>query len=295
MMILEAQYAESLKLLRSMHYHNLTPDRTGVGTYRKQHQYFEIDPNYDFPAIKGKMVHPQKAYVELLWMLSGQTNTKFLNTNGVKYWDEWADADGNLGPVYGHQMRNFNGIDQLKNVIETIRTNPYSRQNVMSLWNPNDLQAMRLISCHVLYQFTVMKNPLSFVNHEAKDSLHLHIYQRSSDSFLGMPYDFMLAGFMQAIIAHICGLDLGLIHYTIGDYHMYRNHDIAVTTYLDNFDNDPANLIPQKAVCQILTPENMAGSGNVDEFLKFSIDQGCNNFAIAPLKRYPAIPAPVAV
>lgn len=288
--ILESQYAESMIYLATLHTENLQKDRTGVGTYRKQHQYFEIDPNYDFPAIKGKMVHPKKAFIELIWMLSGRTNTDFLNQHGVKYWNEWADENGELGPVYGYQMRKFNGIDQLKEVIKLLMNDPYSRRNIMSLWNPNDLYIMSLISCHVLFQFTVMKNPKT-----GKDHLHLHVYQRSGDSFLGVPYDFMVIGFMQAIIATLCNFELGLIHYTIGDYHMYANHDKAVAEYVDNYANDPDNLIPQKTVCQILCPEKFVGSGDIDGFLDFSIKQKCANFAMAPLKRYPAIPAPVAI
>jgi thymidylate synthase len=237
----ELQYAAALREV--LQFGVEVEDRTGTGTFCKQHAYFHLKPSVEgFPILKMKKMNPKHALVEIAWMLDGQTNIVPLVKNGVNYWNEWADDKGDLGCIYGLQMRCFGeGFDQLKWVIENLKANPDSRQNCMSLWNPEELGDMSLPPCHVFYQFRAVKG-----------KLHIHIYQRSADAFLGMPYDFMLSAYMQYFLATICELEIGDIHYTCGDFHIYKNHVAQVKEYLSRIEQNEAlteaiNLLTLKA------------------------------------------------
>ena len=193
-------------------------DRTGVGTI----SYFGAQARFDlstgFPLVTTKKVHFRSVVYELLWFLRGDTNIRYLNEHGVSIWDEWADAEGNLGPVYGEQWRRWwtgtgRHIDQLARVIESIRSNPDSRRLLVSAWNPADIDAMALPPCHVLFQFYVQNGSLS-----------CQLYQRSADLFLGVPFNIASYALLTQMIAALCGLRPGEFIHTFGDLHIYRNH-----------------------------------------------------------------------
>ncbi len=206
-------------------------DRTGVGTRRLQHAYFEWE---GMACIRRKKIWPQRAIFEMLWMLMGSTKIEPLKEKGINYWDSWVFDDGDFGPIYGHQFRNFgryceNGYDtpadQLQNVIDLINNEPDSRRMIISLWNPCDLEKQALPPCHCFYQFTCVK-----------DTLHLHVYQRSADAFLGVPYNFVMSSAFLGIVAEYTGKKLGKVHYTCADFHVYLNHLNAIKKYLNSND-----------------------------------------------------------
>ncbi|MFA9214083.1 MAG: thymidylate synthase [Candidatus Methylacidiphilales bacterium] len=193
-------------------------DRTGTGTRSIFGAQIRFDLSQGFPLISSKKVHLKSIIYELLWFIKGDTNTKFLTDNGVKIWDEWADKDGNLGPVYGHQWRNWpkpdgGTIDQLSEVIETLKNNPDSRRMIVSAWNVADLPKMALMPCHAFFQFYVANGKLS-----------CQLYQRSADMFLGVPFNIASYALLTLMIAQVCNLEPGDFIHTFGDSHIYSNH-----------------------------------------------------------------------
>lgn len=227
----ETQYA--LSLINILDNGTISKDRTGVGTKRIQSEKITIDLTKEFPAVVGKKVNPRGGLIEMIWIMSGRTDIEFLQQNSVNYWDSWVKPDGSLGPIYGEQMRNFAGIDQLKNCVETILSSPDSRRLMVSLWNPAALKDQALECCHHDYQIC------SFIDHDGQRKLDLHIKQRSADSFVGIPYDFMLFAYYLHIISLFTEIPVNKIHITMSDYHMYLNHEEQVRVYLDNYFNDP--------------------------------------------------------
>lgn len=193
-------------------------DRTGVGTRSVFGRQLRCDLSDGFPLLTTKKVHFKSIAIELLWFLRGETNVRWLQERGVKIWDEWADADGELGPVYGKQWRRWSGpdgteIDQLSNLLEQIRTNPSSRRLIVSGWNPVDVPSMALPPCHTLYQFNVADGKLS-----------CQLYQRSADMFLGVPFNIASYALLTTMVAKVCGLEPGEYIHTFGDAHIYSNH-----------------------------------------------------------------------
>lgn len=177
-----------------------------------------FDLEEGFPLVTTKKLHLKSIIHELLWFLKGDTNIAYLKENGVRIWDEWADEDGNLGPVYGHQWRSWaapNGetIDQISNVIEDIKKNPDSRRLIVSAWNPSDVPNMALPPCHLLFQFYVADGKLS-----------CQLYQRSADSFLGVPFNIASYALLTMMVAQVTGLKPGEFVHTVGDAHIYSNH-----------------------------------------------------------------------
>lgn len=193
-------------------------DRTGTGTKSVFGYQMRFDLSDGFPLLTTKKLHLKSIIYELLWFLKGDTNVKYLQDNGVRIWNEWADADGNLGPIYGKQWRawrDYNGgtIDQLSEAVETIRTNPDSRRIIVSAWNVADLPEMHLPPCHAFYQFYVADGRLS-----------LQLYQRSADIFLGVPFNIASYALLLMMVAQVTGLEAGDFVHTLGDAHIYTNH-----------------------------------------------------------------------
>ena len=202
-------------LLREVLRHG-TPkgDRTGTGTISVFGAQTRFDLAKGFPVLTTKKLHLRSIIHELLWFIKGETNIGYLKENGVKIWDEWADENGNLGPVYGKQWRNWGGqIDQFANVIERIKTNPNCRRLIVSAWNPTDLPDMALAPCHCLFQFYVANGKLS-----------CQLYQRSCDLFLGVPFNIASYALLTMMIAQVCDLQPGEFVHTFGDLHLYNNH-----------------------------------------------------------------------
>jgi thymidylate synthase len=193
-------------------------DRTGTGTLSVFGHQMRFDLSEGFPLVTTKKLHLKSIIHELLWFIAGDTNIAYLKKNGVSIWDEWADENGDLGPVYGKQWRSWQGADgrthdQLKWLVEEIRRNPDSRRLVLSAWNVGDLDAMALAPCHCLFQFYVADGKLS-----------CQLYQRSADIFLGVPFNIASYALMTAMIAQGCGLKAGDFVHTFGDAHLYLNH-----------------------------------------------------------------------
>ena len=193
-------------------------DRTGTGTLSCFGYQMRFDLSEGFPLLTTKKVHMRSIIHELLWFLKGDTNIKYLKENGVSIWDEWADEDGNLGPVYGYQWRSWPGhgsesIDQISEVVNTIRSNPDSRRLIVSAWNPADIPQMALPPCHCLFQFYVADGKLS-----------CQLYQRSADTFLGVPFNIASYALLTLMIAQVCDLQVGEFIHSFGDVHLYTNH-----------------------------------------------------------------------
>ena len=193
-------------------------DRTGTGTLSVFGAQLRFDLNAGFPLLTTKKVHLKSIIHELLWFLKGETNTRYLKENGVTIWDEWADAKGDLGPVYGYQWRSWPApdgrhIDQVSQVIEQIRKNPDSRRLIISAWNVADLPKMALLPCHAFFQFYVAEGRLS-----------CQLYQRSADLFLGVPFNIASYALLTLMAAQVCGLKAGDLVHTYGDTHLYLNH-----------------------------------------------------------------------
>lgn len=193
-------------------------DRTGTGTISIFGHQMSFDLTEGFPLVTTKKLHIRSIVHELLWFIAGDTNIKYLTDNKVTIWDEWADADGNLGPVYGQQWRSWAApdggtIDQLKAVQKDIRQNPDSRRLIVSAWNPVDLPKMALAPCHCLFQFYVAEGRLS-----------CQLYQRSADAFLGVPFNIASYALLTAMMAQACGLQPGTFVHSFGDAHIYLNH-----------------------------------------------------------------------
>jgi thymidylate synthase len=193
-------------------------DRTGTGTLSCFGYQMRFNLQEGFPLVTTKKLHVKSIIHELLWFLKGDTNIKYLKDNGVSIWDEWADEQGNLGPVYGKQWRSWqsaNGqtIDQITEVIEQIKTNPDSRRLIVSAWNVGELKQMALMPCHTLFQFYVANGKLS-----------CQLYQRSADVFLGVPFNIASYALLTLMIAQVCNLQPGDFVHTFGDVHLYSNH-----------------------------------------------------------------------
>lgn len=193
-------------------------DRTGTGTTSVFGYQMRFNLQDGFPLITTKKLHTRSIIHELLWFITGDTNVKYLQDNGVRIWNEWADEDGNLGPVYGAQWRSFpkpdgTTVDQLAQVIEQIKTNPDSRRLIVSAWNPGQLEDMALPPCHLMFQFYVADGKLS-----------CQLYQRSADTFLGVPFNIASYALLTHMVAHVTGLEVGDFVHTLGDAHIYHNH-----------------------------------------------------------------------
>lgn len=190
-------------------------DRTGTGTRSVFGRQMRFNLAKGFPLVTTKKVHLKSIIHELLWFIKGDTNIKYLTDNGVRIWNEWADENGDLGPVYGAQWRNWNGegIDQLADVINRLKTNPNDRRMIVSAWNPGQIAEMHLPPCHMMFQFYVADNKLSCM-----------LYQRSCDMFLGVPFNIASYALLTMMIAQVCGLELGEFVHTLGDTHIYHNH-----------------------------------------------------------------------
>lgn len=193
-------------------------DRTGTGTRSVFGYQLRFNLAEGFPLVTTKKVHLKSIIYELLWFLKGDTNIQYLKGNNVSIWDEWADADGNLGPVYGKQWRSWEGadgtvVDQVSDVIRQIKTNPDSRRMIISAWNVADLPRMKLMPCHCLFQFYVANGKLS-----------CQLYQRSADVFLGVPFNIASYALLTMMIAQVCDLEPGEFVHSFGDAHLYSNH-----------------------------------------------------------------------
>lgn len=210
------QYLQLLKLV--LDEGKFRPDRTGTGTYSVFGAQARFDLGKGFPVLTTKKLHLKSIIYELLWFLRGDTNVKYLNEHGVTIWDEWADADGNLGRVYGAQWcdwRTADGrsVNQIDQVIEQVQKNPHSRRHIVSAWNVGELDKMALPPCHVLFQFFVQD-----------DRLSCQLYQRSADLFLGVPFNIASYALLTMMVAQVCGLKAGDFVHTFGDLHLYSNH-----------------------------------------------------------------------
>jgi len=196
----------------------LKGDRTGTGTHSLFGAQMRFDLGSGFPVLTTKKLHLKSIIHELLWFLSGDTNIKYLRDHGVKIWDEWADEDGNLGPVYGYQWRSWptpdgRTLDQISVLVEQIRKNPDSRRLIVSAWNVADIESMALPPCHCLFQFYVAEGRLS-----------CQLYQRSADFFLGVPFNIASYALLTMMMAQVTGLQVGDFIHTFGDVHLYANH-----------------------------------------------------------------------
>ena len=240
-------------------------DRTGTGTLSVFGMQMRYDLAQGFPLVTTKKVHLKSIIHELLWFLSGDTNIRYLQNNGVSIWNEWADADGDLGPVYGKQWRDFGGVDQILTLEQTIRQSPDSRRLIVSAWNPVDVPNMALPPCHTLWQVRVLGG-----------KLHLQLYQRSADMFLGVPFNIASYALLAQMLAHVAGLEPGEFIHTLGDAHIYMNHLDQVREQLTR---DPR---PLPRMVLLRKPESV---------LDFRYD----DFRLDGYDPHPAIKAPVAV
>jgi thymidylate synthase len=245
-------------------------DRTGTGTTSVFGYQMRFNLNDGFPMVTTKKVHLKSIIHELLWFINGDTNIKYLTDNGVKIWDEWANENGDLGPVYGKQWRSWTTrdgkvIDQLKEVIETLKKSPDSRRIIVSAWNVGELSEMALMPCHALFQFYVADNKLS-----------CQLYQRSADVFLGVPFNIASYALLTMMIAQVCDLELGDFVWTGGDTHIYSNHYEQVHTQLAR---EPRALPTMK-----INPD-------VKDIFSFKYE----DFELLNYDPYPGIKAPVAV
>lgn len=245
-------------------------DRTGTGTLSLFGRQIRFDLEKGFPATTTKRLYIKGVIHELLWFLMGSTNIKYLKDNGVGIWDEWADDEGELGPIYGAQWRHWDApdgrtIDQIAQVIEAIKTNPDSRRLIVSAWNVAQLEEMRLPPCHCLFQF-----------HVAEDRLSCHLYQRSADLFLGVPFNIASYSLLTMMVAQVTGLGVGEFIHTFGDVHIYLNHIEQVRTQLSRQ--------PRPMPRMLLNP-------GVTSIFDFKYE----DFTLVGYDPHPAIPAPIAV
>ena len=250
-------------------------DRTGTGTRSVFGYQMRFDLSAGFPLVTTKKCHLKSIIYELLWFLNGDTNIAYLNENKVSIWDEWADENGNLGPVYGKQWRSWEGadgveIDQIKELIDTLKTNPDSRRMIVSAWNVADLPKMKLMPCHCLFQF------YSTVTASGKRKLSCQLYQRSADVFLGVPFNIASYALLTLMIAQVVGMEPGEFIWTGGDTHLYSNHFEQAQLQLTR---EPFPL-PQMQI----NPE-------VADLFSFRFE----DFNLVNYQCHPAIKAPVAV
>ena len=245
-------------------------DRTGTGTKSIFGYQMRFDLSKGFPCVTTKKLHMKSIIHELLWFLKGDTNIKYLKENGVSIWDEWADENGDLGNVYGYQWRSWptpdgKHIDQIKNVIDTLKANPNSRRIIVSAWNVGEIEKMALPPCHAFFQFYVAQGKLS-----------CQLYQRSADIFLGVPFNIASYALLTMMIAQVCNLKLGDFVHTLGDAHIYSNHFDQTNIQLSREPKD----LPQ----MIINP-------NVQDIFKFKF----NDFELINYECHPHIKAKVAV
>ncbi len=262
------QYLDLLRHIQENGVHK--SDRTGTGTQSCFGYQLRFDLAKGFPLVTTKKVHLKSIIHELLWFLKGETNIAYLKENGVRIWDEWADDNGELGPVYGKQWRSWEGkdgkvVDQISEVIEQIKKNPDSRRLIVSAWNVADLPEMALMPCHNMFQFYVAEGKLS-----------CQLYQRSADVFLGVPFNIASYALLTMMIAQVCDLQPGEFIHTFGDVHIYSNHMEQVNLQLGR---EPFALPTMK-----LNP----AVKNIFDF-KFE------DFTLENYQSHPAIKAPVAV
>ena len=245
-------------------------DRTGVGTLSVFGRQLRFDLETGFPALTTKRLYMKGVIHELLWFLMGSTNINYLRDRGVTIWDEWADEQGELGPVYGSQWRRWDGpdgrsIDQISQVIEEIKTNPDSRRLIVSAWNVARIDEMRLPPCHCLFQFYV-----------ANGNLSCHLYQRSADLFLGVPFNIASYSLLTMMAAQVTGLGVGEFIQSFGDAHIYLNHFEQVKEQLSRRPRALPQMVLNKEVTSIF-------------------DFKYEDFTLVGYDPYPAIPAPIAV
>ena len=245
-------------------------DRTGTGTQSVFGQQMRFDLSAGFPVLTTKKLHLKSIIHELLWFLAGDTNIKYLNDNGVRIWDEWANENGELGPVYGHQWRSWptpdgGTIDQIQNIIDDIKSNPNSRRHIVSAWNVAEVNKMALPPCHCLFQFYVADGKLS-----------CQLYQRSCDIFLGVPFNIASYALLTMMMAQVSGLKAGDFVHTLGDAHLYANH-------LDQAD--------LQLTREPLALPTMHINLDIDDIFAFTFE----DFELAGYEAHPHIAAPIAV
>ena len=245
-------------------------DRTGTGTRSVFGWQMRFDLAAGFPVLTTKKLHLRSIIHELLWFLRGDTNIGYLRENGVRIWDEWADADGNLGPVYGHQWRHWQTadgreIDQIAQLVAGLKNNPDSRRHIVSAWNPGDVEHMALPPCHALFQFYVADGRLS-----------CQLYQRSADIFLGVPFNIASYALLTLMLAQVCGYRPGDFVHTLGDAHLYSNHLEQAQLQLSR--------TPRALPLMRLNPA-------VTDLFAFRFE----DFTLEDYDPHPHIPAPVAV
>ena len=262
------QYLDLLRHVRTQGVER--QDRTGTGTLSVFGQQVRFDLADGFPLLTTKRLHLKSIIFELLWFLKGDTNVGYLNDNGVSIWDEWANSDGDLGPIYGRQWRAWpaadgSHIDQITNLIEQIRTNPDSRRLIVSAWNVADVSAMALPPCHCLFQFYVAEGRLS-----------CQLYQRSADIFLGVPFNIASYALLTLMVAQVAGLEPGEFVHTFGDTHLYLNH----IEQADELLRRTPYPLPQ-----------MTLNSGIDDIFGF----GFEDFKLEGYRFHPHIPAAVAV
>jgi thymidylate synthase len=260
-----------LELMRHVRDHGVRKsDRTGTGTISVFGYQMRIDLGQGFPAVTTKKLHLRSIIHELLWFLKGDTNIRYLNDNGVTIWDEWADEDGNLGPIYGYQWRSWPAadgrhIDQISGVLNQLRNYPDSRRIIVSAWNVGEIDSMALPPCHMLFQFYVADGKLS-----------CQLYQRSADIFLGVPFNIASYALLTLMMAQVAGLEPGDFVHTFGDAHLYLNHLEQVETQLAR---EPYPL------------PTMRINSDVKDLFAFKYD----DFELVNYRCHPGIKAPVAV
>ncbi len=258
-------------LLRHVLAHGVAKgDRTGTGTISTFGYQMRFDLSAGFPLVTTKKVHLKSIIHELLWFLRGETNIKYLTDNGVSIWNEWADANGNLGPVYGKQWRSWQCadgqvVDQISNVIHEIKTNPNSRRLIVSAWNVGELDKMALAPCHSFFQFYVNDGKLS-----------CQLYQRSADVFLGVPFNIASYALLTMMMAQVCDLGVGDFVHTFGDVHIYQNHLEQVNLQLSR---EPRALPQMK----------------INPAIKSIFDFQYHDFELNAYDPHPGIKAPVAI